>query len=76
MRQKQAISDKKWSPKIAVNVIKDQLLLQSLLPFRDNPQVEIHCQGGNLKSRMTHLIYLHFFSLQYLIRSYHFASED
>ena len=36
-------------PKIAVDVIEDQLLLQPLLPLRDDPQVEIHCQGGNLQ---------------------------
>ena len=37
------------APKIAVEVIEDQLLLQPLLPLRDDSQVEIHCQGGNLK---------------------------
>ena len=39
----------RYEPKIAVDVIKDQLLLQPLLPLRDDPKVEIHCQGSNLK---------------------------
>ena len=37
------------APKIAVEIIKDQLLLQPLLPLRDDSQVEIHRQGGNLQ---------------------------
>ena len=45
-------------PEIAINVVQDQLLLEPLLPLRDNAQVEIHGQGSHLHTG--HLSFLVF----------------
>ena len=45
-------------PEIAINVVQDQLLLEPLLPLRDDAQVKIHGQGGHLHTG--HLSFLVF----------------